>query len=351
MLVVAVLVAAACSASSPVRSAQTASAARTSPTAAASNRNLAIVSLKGSNAFVVRDITDINHPTTISTFDLQDYGSPQFVGGTDVAYTTNNQLVSERLDGSSQAVLAGGTSAFTSTKDGMTVAYISVNKQGDRVAQLHTLTSGQDNVIGSVPAQYFAVGCESASCGDTWDVRLLYSASGAKISFVQMLPVAALRIWASDGTVLESVDGGSATMSVWSGDSLYWRDGKGVEMWRGGSQTLLLPGVSWIRPHASPAGGQIVYETRDAGSGTAHVYLLDTVSQKVRQLATSRSEPAFLNAHLVWYQGERPCPATDPHCAVGPTTTTGMTYVYDLQDGSETESTITGVFDIWPHPA
>jgi hypothetical protein len=145
------------------------------------------------------------------------------------------------------------------------------------------------------------------------------------------------------------VDNSNATMSVWSGNALYWRDDKGVEMWRDGSQSLVLPGVSWIRPHASPAGGQIVYETRDANYSTAHVFLLDTATGQTRQLAQSRSEPAFLDSHDVWYMGERPCASSDP-CVVGPTIAT-RPYIYDLQSGTEYQSIITTVWDVWPHPA
>lgn len=138
-------------------------------------------------------------------------------------------------------------------------------------------------------------------------------------------------------------------MSVWSGSTFYFRDTKGVEMWRSGAESLLLPEVRWIRPRASPAGGQIVYETRDA-AGTAHVHLLDTASGKVRDLANARSEPAFLNSHLIWYREERLCTPSDK-CVVGPTTTTGRTFIYDLADGTETESKIASVSDSWPHPA
>jgi hypothetical protein len=307
--------------------------------------------LSGCTALFVRDITDILHPKTLGTFPVQSYGPAQFISATDVALAQPDELVRMHLDGSSRTVLAPSASAIASTRDGTAVAYVSVNNPSDRIEQLHVLAGGLDRVAGTAPAQYFATGCESQSCADTWDVRLLYSPNGAYISFVQMLPVAAFRIWTSAGKVLKSVDGGSATMSVWSGDTLYWRDSKGVETWRDGNEHLLLPGVSWIGPHASPAGGQIVYQTRDAGSGTAHIYLLDTTSGKVRELAKSRSYPAFLNAHLIWYEGERPCPVSDPHCAVGPTTPTGKTYIYDLQDGTETGSRITSVFDVWPHPA
>jgi hypothetical protein len=35
---------------------------------------------------------------------------------------------------------------------------------------------------------------------------------------------------------------------------------------------------------------------------------------------------------------------------MGPgTLPTGKTYIYDLQTGTETESRITAVYDVWPH--
>jgi hypothetical protein len=44
------------------------------------------------------------------------------------------------------------------------------------------------------------------------------------------------------------------------------------------------------------------------------------------------------------------CTSSD-QCPVAPTILTGTTYIYDLQDSTETESRITAVYDIWPHPA
>jgi hypothetical protein len=191
------------------------------------------------------------------------------------------------------------------------------------------------------------VGCESRDCADNWFFHIHYSQNGGYISLVE-LPAPGLRIWTSSGKLLKSVDNSSATMSVWSGNALYWRDDKGVEMWRDGSQSLVLPGVSWIRPHASQAGGQIVYETRDANYSTAHVHLFDTVTQKTREIAESRSEPAFLDSHNIWYMGERACVASDPCFA---STIATRPYIYDLQTRTESQSIITNVWDVWPHAA
>jgi hypothetical protein len=49
--------------------------------------------------------------------------------------------------------------------------------------------------------------------------------------------------------------------------------------------------------------------------------------------------------------GERACVAAD-HCLAGyPAIASEKTYIYDLQDGTEAESVITGVYDVWPHAA
>ena len=122
-------------------------------------------------------------------------------------------------------------------------------------------------------------------------------------------------------------------------------------MWRAGNTSIFLPGVVWIRPHASPAGGQVVYLSRDA-DGWGHISVVDTTTRVARELKAQRSEPAFLTSRYIWYQGERDCVPADV-CGTHPPfhPASGKTYVYDLQDGTETESVITEVLDVWPHAA
>src|SRR5260370_4811490 len=113
------LVAVACgSANGVATSPTTASAARTyqcptfqpaprfQPTAS-SNRNLAIVWFKGPQGqyprFAVRDITDILHPSTVSTFE--NVWGLQFVNASEL-FCTDGRLISMSLLGSSQTVVA-----------------------------------------------------------------------------------------------------------------------------------------------------------------------------------------------------------------------------------------------------
>jgi hypothetical protein len=315
---------------------------------APSSRNLALVTLRGSQGYVVRDITDINHPSTVGAVDAP--SMPRFVSATDVSYVDQNgNLVRFAYGGSTRAIVAACAGLFDWSRDGTTVVYMSPS---DSVTTLHQLGAGRDRTLDAVPGPPSVFGCESQSCADTWDFRLSYSPDGASISLGLSVP-GVFGIWRADGTQELINVRASQTMTAWSGSSLYFRDAVGVERWRAGTQSLVLSGVVWIRPKASPAGGQILYEARDA-YGVPNAYLLDTASGTARLIAKLRSEPAFLTSRYIWYQGERPCVADDSYpCGSGATATilNGKTYIYDLQTGTETESIIANVFDVWPHPA
>ena len=140
-------------------------------------------------------------------------------------------------------------------------------------------------------------------------------------------------------------------MSAWSGSSLFYRDNTGVQVWRDGVISSFLPGVTWIKAQGSQAGGQIVYTARDS-SGWGHIYIVDTTTKEVREIKSHRSDAVFLTSRYIWYRGERACVAADACGATPPWhPVSGTTYVYDLQDGTETESVITSVADVWPHAA
>lgn len=316
-----------------------------------SNRCLALVSLRGSTQYVVRDITDIHNPTSLSTFTSP--GPPLFAGGAAVSYVRGPTLLRMSWPGLPATVVEPPHglyfSSYAWSPDGATVAYVT---NAGSVAQLRLSSGGKDRTISSIPALVPTHGCPYQECADRADIRLLFSPDGKTISFVQNYGGPSLFVWTLAGKVLNKEAGESDMMSVWSGSAIYFRDSAGVEGWQAGVKSLLLPGVAWIRPKASPAGGQIVYEVRDA-VGVAHIRILDTSSGNTREIAKSRSEPAFLSSHLIWYKGERFCvPGDPPPCGQGvKTTDAGKTYIYDLQDGAETQSVITRVFDVWPHPA
>jgi hypothetical protein len=141
-------------------------------------------------------------------------------------------------------------------------------------------------------------------------------------------------------------------MIAWSGSGLYFRDKRGVEVWRGGTTTLVLPGVSWIAPRASPGTQRIVYETKDS-AGVPGVFVLDPATGSARKIASLRSNPVLLNPTTIWYRGDRMCHSGDKYPCGGSVTTTitGETFIYNMSTGVESQSLIQDVWDVWPHAA
>jgi hypothetical protein len=326
-----------------------------SPTAASAsnpcpNRCLALVTLRGSSSYVVRDLTDISHPKTVS--NLGTVSGPVFVSANEISYATDASLFRAPLAGSPKTLVTSQGAAGTWSPDGSAVLYTTYASPEKGI--VHQLKAGLDQVLGSVPGGGGG-GCESiAGCGivNSLDHRLLYSPDGTLISLVTTgFSGSSFRLWSSDGTLLKSSDSQGPTMSTWSGPGLYFRDAKGVEVWRGGAASLFLPGVTWITPRGSSGGDQIVYVARDI-DGWGHTYVVDTAMKTVRELKKARSQPVFLTPRYIWYAGERACVAADV-CGSKPPwhPASGKTYIYDLQTGTETESIITSVSDVWPHAA
>ena len=312
------------------------------------NPNLVLVTLRGSDCVVVRDITDINHAKTISDLGLD--LRPEFVSATALSYVDAKRgLLRTPLSGAPRTPIAGGARwFFTWSPDGKTAAYLSSSTSGSRPPmQLHLVSGGKDRIVSTMPGLPSVFGCESQACADGWDFHLSYSPDGRFITWAQSV-TDVFRMWTAAGKDVTPKTP-FVNMSVWSGASLYFDDSKEVKVWRNGVVSTFLPGVVWVRPRASPGGGQIVYETR-AASGVSRTYVVDTTTAKVRELGGAyRAEPAFLTARFIWYRGERSCNLNE--CFPGSALPTGKTYIYDLQTGTETESIIDQVFDVWPHAA
>lgn len=364
------------SASPSASAAPTASPVAANPCPPPSNRCLALVTLRGSSQVVARDITDINHGKTVGTLGPipapVGFGpslggaSGQFVSATELSYvggpTDQNYSLptslfrTTSLSGSPRTTVVKGNQGvfvFAWNPSGTSVVYLTSNLTA---TTLHQLTAGRDRVLASLPAPGVG-GCEVAPCpgpfqnpADNADFRVSYSPDGAFISVVQNGIKSFFWVGSAAGRVLKSSGSEVISMSAWSDGSLYFRDSTGVEVWRDGVTSKFLPGVAWIRPKASPGGGQIVYEARDA-KGSAHVFVVDIASHKVRDLGKGRAEPVFLTSRYVWYEAEPTCVAAGKCEPSFPGTASGKTYIYDLVDGTEKESIITEVLDVWPHPA
>lgn len=370
LLVVTTLLAAGCGTVNTPATGNAASAARTtslaSPAAPAvspspiqiSTPRLALVTLRGSDAYVVRDVTDISHPRTIGNLGTIAgmIATPQFASATEVSYATQAGLFRMPLSGSPKTLVVKDGGGGEWSPDGKAVVYATASSADPYTGTItvHQFRGGIDQVLGSMP-NTGGGGCEDiAGCSlPNWlDFQLSYSPDGTLISLVvDTFSGTVFRIWTSSGTLLKSSDGQGATMSTWSGQSLYFRDAHGVEVWRDGVVSSFLPGVAWIKPKGSSVGGQIVYTVRDS-IGWGHIYVVDTTTGRVRELKSQRTDAVFLTSRYIWFEGERACVAADACGATPPThPLSGKTYIYDLQVGTETESIITSVSDVWPHAA
>jgi hypothetical protein len=312
------------------------------------SRSLAIVWLHGSATPVVRDLTDITHPFTAADLAYTDdpgiYRNPAvFVGGSDVSWLALAGYLyrADTATGSRELVTQCAYTVGWSA-DGTAAFYIS--GAAYRIAELHRVAGGLDTVIDPNLGQ---IGyCDSEWCASQW---IAYSPDGRYVA-VSQSPGPGLSLWTADGRRVQGSVPPSGTEPVWSGDGLYYSDAAGVEVWRGGSPTPVLPGVKWQEPHGSPGGGQIVYSLPDA-SGMPSVYMLDTLTGKTRRLAPNAGSPIFLTPRFVWFEGFKTC-APPLSCVYGPIPLAmGPSYIYDLQAGTATLSVIDGVSDVWPHAA
>jgi len=316
----------------------------------ATHRCLALVTLRGSNSIVVRDVTDINHAITVTNVGISH--NFDFASATQLSYVDADGLFVAPLSGSptTRVATSAGMGTFAWGPDGR-VAYLAGSSDA---ISLHQVAGGKDTIIASGIPPMPGVGCETQFCSgaDTWDVSLAYSPDGRAISLVLALPgVNVFRIWAVDGKALDASDANGRFMSTWSGEDLYFRDDKtGVLVWRNGNVSTFMPSSQWIHPQASPAGGQILYSTKDR-QGWHHVLVVDTPTAQTKEIKKGRFDPRYLTARYVWYRGERACTASD-HCPQGWTVVdSGKAYIYDLQTGVEYDSIITNVYDVWPHSA
>lgn len=315
----------------------------------AAHRCLALVTLRGSSEVVVRDMTDINHPTTVTHLGAVPY--PQFASAGQLSYVDGRTLVRVPLAGSPRTTIATLPSSqwmlmSTWSPDGGTAAYVA---NSDTRSELHTVTGTANKSVSSMAP--FNGGCETRACGDGSNFNLSFSPDGKYISMMQSWGGPNFLLWTMDGKpVATNPANSSYNMSVWSGNGLYFEDGNGVGMWRDGQVSTFLPRVSWYRPHASPDGGRIVYMTRDAKS-LGHVWVVDTATRQARELKSGRADPVFLTPRYVWYKGEAGCGGALDCDPSFPVADTGTTYIYDLQTGTESRSIIARVYDVWPHAA
>jgi hypothetical protein len=329
------------------------SASCTAPTAA--GQQLALVSLRGTPGVVVRDITDIGHPTTRCTFSGGNYF--RFVSATRISYivlASSDQGAAGAMymfdtgTGATSLVRSwpytgSGGSVYNWSPDGTHLSFLSSDTTG---LKWHMLSAAGDRVLASL-GTVAARGVNP----DADDIYTGFSADGQYVAVEQTFAGSThIQVnHVSDGTVAYSRSDG--TMAQWAGAAarLYFTTAAGVQAWDpSGGVVTVSPGVHWSHPHASPDGSRMVYSVLNAASN--HVsQVIDLTNGGTHSLSPNpRVNAAFLNASLIWYAGETPCTTASP-CGLGSPPQSGQTYIYDLSSDVETGSIDTAYFDSWPH--
>lgn len=313
------------------------------------------MSLRATPGIVVRDITDINHPTTRCT--LSGGTDLRFVTATRISYivlANGNQgaagamYMFDTSTGATSLVRSWPYTGFAGTTyawspDGSVLSFLSSDTTG---LNWHALSAAGDRVLanlGTIPGR--------GVNADSDDVYTGFSADGQYVAVEQTF-AGSTRIQVNhvaDGTVAYSRNDG--TMAQWAGAGarLYFRTDAGVQAWDpNGGVASVMAGLAWIHPHASPDGSRMVYSILNAQQN--HVtQVLDLTTGATQSLSPNpRANAAFLNASLVWYAGETLCTTASP-CGLGGPPLSAQTYIYDLGSDVETGSIDTAYFDAWPH--
>jgi hypothetical protein len=135
---------------------------------------------------------------------------------------------------------------------------------------------------------------------------------------------------------------GGPRMGVWSpvSDQLYYEQQGNVWRWSpavGAAQ--LKAGVSWIDPAISPDGTRIAFAARGSnGVSIVHIIDANTGAEQGTVSTEGRSRPFFLSDDLIWVKGDQ------KGCAAG----NRSTFVYDMRDQTETQSSLDQVWATWP---
>ncbi|HSS95210.1 MAG TPA: hypothetical protein VLR46_14650 [Candidatus Dormibacteraeota bacterium] len=317
--------------------------------------------LAGSNSLVVRNITDINHPFTVTTVDYGG-GLATFVGSDVLSAPGAHGLDVMPLSGdpkSTVVISCLGVWNYAWSPDAKFVTYVVETGFPGTLPwtlEWHLAGGGSDRLIGHAAPSCHCDGEHNLHF--SFDVA--FSPDGRYVSLVEDIPgggdFQVRRV--SDGSLVSEI-GSSAytpappeftTLGVWDGRGLYFRDSKGIEAWRDGAVSSVLAGLGWTEAAASPAGGQIVFGQEDS-RGLHHPSLLDTKTGAVKSLTTQAGVGyRYLAARYLWYAGERSCRPED-NCVFNSKLPTGKTYILDLVTGVESESRIAQVLDVWPHGA
>ena len=293
------------------------------------------------------DITDVAHPVVIS--DLKTSTEwPYLVSPTEVSWLWNDSGRGTRVYRTNfithkDTLVATCAVLYGWSPDSTTMMYVAPGYP-PLGYQLRRLSGGKNELIGATEIP--STSCGGEACDDDFEWKMVYSPDGRYIAIAAggAQEPSLLRVLSATGATLFQDDEHLPTMTVWSGDNLYFRDQRGIEVWRGGASTLVAAGVSWVTPNASPTGDRIAFAVRDS-TGLPHVKVLDVASGSIHELAAGGKQPMFLGQRYVFYVGACGRLGCGPYSGDD---ASGNNYIYDLQTGSTQPTAISFVASVWP---
>ena len=323
---------------------------------------LVLAKLAGSNSMVVRDVSNLDNPTTLCTFASAPY-RPRFVSPTRIVYSAGDSL--EVADLSTQRTSTWGFAgpSPSSLEDFAAAGNGSIMYLVGHANNLEwRLSDGAiDRLIQGLPAVYGRGGVI-----DYDSTMLGYSADGRYMALVTTYsfgPNAAvgedapfeIRDAAGHLVFSDPAAGGSAsapsrgpTMATWAptGATLYYRDQQGVWSWDPvAGNRLILPGVQWVSPHFDPSGNWIAYSIGPGGEMHNVEVYQPSNGATTRIAGPGRNDPKFLAPGVLWYRDEVPCPPGPcGHYTVG-----ADGFIWQMPNGPELPSRIVDVYDTFPH--
>ncbi len=316
---------------------------------------------------VLLDLINPSVPRQLCTYRGLNW-TVRFIGASRFAYAAGTDgNPSDGVDGTFDIPAAtnrtvrrwdnGGFGAYTFawSRDGA-LAYILAAPPGPTWGaaeswEIHLMTQGQDHTLATLPGVPARGGSESD------DLFLAFSPDGLYLALDETFTTPAvgtksggggLWLWRVSDARLLAPPLGQTTAAVWAQSSLFYWDQAGVHRWDvGGATTLILPGVSWLSPRASPDGKWVAYSVRDS-TGLPHVNVLSVATGSSFQVSSGGREGAvFLTPTILWDNEQIPCDASHP-CGLNRSNSTGLTFLYDVTTRQESRSTITAVTDVWP---
>ena len=319
---------------------------------------VAIVWLKGTDGYTLRDYADIAHPHTACSFGTGDWSIVQLIDPRHIVIVDEEatdtfavvDLPHVRFHWFHLPKTKGWGSELITVGPALDrIVWKQVDPDSSRADTIYLSTANRTRVLATLPDTNLG---RCGSLSDSAPGR--YTVAGDYL-FVLNAPLeynSSLLIFKGRETLLSIVpaklewahQANAPSMAVWSpvSPTLYWSRGGDVWRWTpGGGQQRFIAGVAWFNPTISADGRYLAYAVLNADL-KSHVYLVDLTGDAVphRIGDGQRAGPRFLNSTQLFYLASD----SGGGCTGGPS----AYRIYNVTSGSEDGSIIEGVRAAWP---